>query len=125
MFAVVVREAGDAPQIDSSGSMVRSNVAPRVREAPGFVSALWMSDGAGRTLNGLVFSSEEAARGALEAARAAPRPSFMHVESVDVFSVLATALSGRHRVAGRSPAEPEGGALSRPSVGSEGSACSP
>ena len=62
MFAVVVREAGDAAQIDGSGGMVSANVAPRVREAPGFVSALWMSDGAGRTLNVLVFASEEAAR---------------------------------------------------------------
>ena len=91
MFAVVVREAGDAAQIDASGGMVSSKVAPRVREAPGFVSALWMSDGAGRTLNVLVFQSEEAARAALEAARAAPRPPFMRVESVDVFSVLASA----------------------------------
>jgi hypothetical protein len=91
MFAVVVREAGDASQIDASGGMVSANVAPRVREAPGFVSALWMSDGAGRTLNVLVFESEEAARAALEAARTAPRPPFMRVESVDVFSVLASA----------------------------------
>jgi hypothetical protein len=91
MFAVVVREAGDAAQIDESGGMVSANVAPRVREAPGFVSALWMSDGAGRTLNVLVFRSEEAARAVLEAARAAPRPPFMRVESVDVFSVLASA----------------------------------
>ena len=91
MFAVVVREAGDAAQIDGSGDMVSANVAPRVREAPGFVSALWMSDGAGRTLNVLVFESEEAARAALEAARTAPRPPFMRVESVDVFSVLASA----------------------------------
>jgi hypothetical protein len=91
MFAVVVREAGDAAQIDASGGMVSSNVAPRVRETPGFVSALWMSDGAGRTLNVLVFESEEAARAALEAARAAPRPPFMRVESVDVFSVLTSA----------------------------------
>ena len=91
MFAVVVREAGDAAQIDASGSMVSANVAPRVREAPGFVSALWMSDGAGRTLNVLVFGSEEAARGALVAARTAPRPPFMRVESVDLFSVLSSA----------------------------------
>jgi hypothetical protein len=38
-----------------------------------------------------VFESEEAARAALEAARTAPRPPFMRVESVDVFSVLASA----------------------------------
>ncbi len=91
MFAVVVREAGDAAQIDGSASMVNEGVAPRVRQAPGFVSALWMSDGAGKTLNVIVFSSEEAARAALEAARAAPRPPFMRVESVDVFAVLASA----------------------------------
>jgi hypothetical protein len=91
MFAVVVREAGDAGQIDGSASMVSANVAPRVREAPGFVSALWMSDGAGRTLNVIVFESEEAARRALGAARATPRPPFMHLETVELFSVLASA----------------------------------
>ena len=91
MFAVVVREAGDAAKIDGSAGMVSANVAPRVREAPGFVSALWMSDGAGKTLNVLVFSSEETARAGLEAARATARPPFMSVESVEVFSVLASA----------------------------------
>ena len=91
MFAVVVHEAGDAAQIDGSGGMVSANVAPRVREAPGFVSAMWMSDGAGKTLNVLVFSSEETARAGLEAARAAPRPPFMRVESVELFTVLANA----------------------------------
>ncbi|MEA2517930.1 MAG: hypothetical protein QOF49_10 [Chloroflexota bacterium] len=91
MFAVVIREAGDATQIDGTASMVNSNVAPRVREAPGFVSALWMSDQAGRTLNVLVFASEDAARNALEAARNAPRPPFMSLESVELFSVLASA----------------------------------
>lgn len=91
MYAVVVRETGDAAQINESGPTVSANVAPRVREAPGFVSAVWMSDGAGGTLNVLVFRSEEAARTALEAARTAPRPPFMQVESVDVLSVLASA----------------------------------
>lgn len=91
MFAVVVREAGDAAQIDGSASMVTANVAPRVRQAPGFVSALWMSDGAGRTLNVLVFESEDAARAALEPARTSPRPPFMRLEAVDLFQVLASA----------------------------------
>ena len=91
MFAVVVREAGDAAQIDASGSIVRDRVAPQVREAPGFVSALWMSDRSGGTLNVLVFESEQSARAALEAARSAPRPPFMHVETVELLSVLASA----------------------------------
>jgi hypothetical protein len=91
MFAVVVRETGDAARIHGSGAMLSANVAPRVREASGFVSALWMSDGAGKAINVLVFESEEAARGALEATRTSPRPPFMQVESVDVFKVLASA----------------------------------
>jgi hypothetical protein len=91
MFAIVVREAGDPALVNGSGAMVSANVAPRVRETPGFVSALWMSDGAGGTLNVLVFESEEAARAGVEPARTSPRPPFMRVESVDVFSVLATA----------------------------------
>jgi hypothetical protein len=91
VFAVVVREAGDAIQIDSSADIVRDRVAPQVRQVPGFVSALWMSDRSGATLNVLLFESEAAADAALEAARSAPRPPFMHVESADVFSVLATA----------------------------------
>jgi hypothetical protein len=91
MFAVVVREAGDAAEIDASGGIVLDRVAPQVRAAPGFVSALWMSDRSGGTLNVLVFESEAAARASLEAARRAPRPPFMHVEAVGLFSVLARA----------------------------------
>jgi hypothetical protein len=89
MFAVVVRESGDAAQIDASGSMVSANVVPQLRQAPGFVSALFMSDGAGRTLNVFVFDSEAAAKGAQEAVASVPRPPFMRFESADVFAVLA------------------------------------
>jgi hypothetical protein len=91
MFAVVVRESGNAEQIESSGDLVATNVAPRVRQAPGFVSAVWLSDGSGGTLNVLAFESEEAARAALEPARLAPRPPHMKVESVELLRVLATA----------------------------------
>ena len=91
MFAVVVRETGDAGMIDGSGDLVRDRVAPQVRQAPGFSSAIWMSDETGRTLTVLVFDSREAADRAVEAARSAPRPAFLHVETVEVFSVLASA----------------------------------
>jgi hypothetical protein len=91
MFAVVVRESGDAQLIDSSADLVATSVAPRVREAPGFVSAVWLSDGSGGTLNVLAFDSEEAARSVLEAARTSPRPPFMKLESVELLRVLATA----------------------------------
>ena len=91
MFAVVVRESGDVQKIESSADLVATNVAPRVRQAPGFVSALWLSDGSGGTLNVLAFDSQESARAALEAARTAPRPPFMKLESVELLRVLATA----------------------------------
>jgi hypothetical protein len=91
MYAVVVRESGDAGEIDNSAGLVEARIAPAVRGTPGFVSALWMTDGAGGTLNVLTFESEAAARAALEPARTSPRPPFMHVERVELFRVLASA----------------------------------
>jgi hypothetical protein len=91
MYAVVVRESGDPEQIEASADIVERTVAPQVRSAPGFVGALWMSDGAGSTLNVITFQSESAAMAALEAARTAPRPPFMRVDRVDLLRVLASA----------------------------------
>jgi len=91
MFAVVVRESGDAKAIAASWDMVTARVAPRVAGAPGFVSALWMSDRSGRTLNILVFDSEEAATAALEAAGSSSRPPFMKLDDVELLQVMATA----------------------------------
>ena len=87
--AVVVVEVGDAGPINESGGHVASNVLPRTRDAPGFVSAMWMTDGSGRTLNVLVFDSEEAAQAVLDPVQNAPRPPFMHLESATVYRVLA------------------------------------
>jgi hypothetical protein len=88
MYAVVVRESGDAALIDQSAHIVETSVAPRVRQAPGFVSAVWMSDGSGGTLNVLMFTSEATAGTALEAARQAPRPPFIRLESAEILRVL-------------------------------------
>jgi hypothetical protein len=90
VFAVVVRETGDRDGIDGSAEHVANNVLPRTRQAPGIVSAYWTTDGSGRTLNMLVFETEEEARAALERIRNAPRPPFMKVESVALHRVLAS-----------------------------------
>lgn len=55
MYAVVVRERGQADQINTSGQHVQANVLPRARQAPGIVSGFWMTDMAGATLNVMVF----------------------------------------------------------------------
>lgn len=88
MYAVVVREAGDVAEIEGSGGHLEANVVPRFRDAPGSVSALWMSDRSGGTLNVLVFESELAALAALERVRNAPRPPYMHMEVASVYRVL-------------------------------------
>lgn len=90
MHAVVVREVGDRTLIEGSDDHLVANVVPRLRKAPGIVSALWMTDGSGGTLNVLVFESEEAARAALEPARNAPRPPFMRLEDASVYRVVAS-----------------------------------
>jgi len=89
MFAVIVQESGDAQLVRAGGDHVVANVMPQARRAPGIVSATWTTDEAGRTLNVLVFEDEQAARGALDGIRSAPRPPFMRVESVELREVLA------------------------------------
>jgi hypothetical protein len=89
MFAVVVRETGDQAQIDGSGDLLNHSLVPRIREAPGFVSAVFLSDRSGGTLNVLVFETEEQATMAMERTRQAPRPGFIELERADLYLVLA------------------------------------
>ena len=89
MYAVVVRETGQRDAIEGSAELLKASLLPRVREAPGVVTASFMSDGQGATLNVLVFETQEAAQAALELTRNAPRPGFLKLESADVYLVLA------------------------------------
>ena len=89
MYAVVVRESGDPGAIAGSGEHLATNVIPAVRRAPGIVSAVYMTDGAGKALSVFIFESEEAARATMDRLRTAPRPDFIHVESVEPWAVLA------------------------------------
>lgn len=89
MFAVIVRESGDAELVRGSGVHVAAHVMPQARRAPGIVSATWTADESGGTLNVLVFEDEPAARAAVDRIRSAPRPPFMRVDSVELREVLA------------------------------------
>ena len=89
MVAVVVRESGEAERIQGSGDHLEANVLPPVKQVPGIVSGLFMSDEEGRTLNVLVFDSEEAAQAALAPIRNAPRPGFLRFEGATLHKVLA------------------------------------
>lgn len=40
MYAVVVRETGDREAIEGSAELLTANLLPRVRQAPGIVSAI-------------------------------------------------------------------------------------
>ena len=66
-----------------------ANVLPQVKHSPGIISGLFMTDGVGRTLNVLVFDSEDAARAALDPIRNAPRPGFLRFEDAVLHKVLA------------------------------------
>ena len=90
MYAIVVREAGEPALIEGSSGHLEANVVPRLRGAPGVMSAFWMTDGSGGTLNVFVFESAEAASAALERVRSAPRPPFMRLVDAGVFRVLAS-----------------------------------
>jgi hypothetical protein len=89
MFAVVVREAGDPNLVRGSRSLVETRVLPQVRKAPGIVSAVFLTDEEGHTLNVFVFENEEAAHAALEPVRRAPRPAFLRLEDASLHEVLA------------------------------------
>ena len=89
MFAVVVQESGEAELVRGSRDHVEANVVPQVKKSPGIVSATFTTDEGGRTLNLLLFQTEDAAQMALERIRGAPRPPFMRLETVELREVLA------------------------------------
>ena len=92
MHAVVVRVNIGDPETAEAG--LRTQVVPRVSQAPGFVAGYWTrSDDGSNGLSMLVFESEEGARRAAEMIQGpeAMRPETVTLESVEVREVLANA----------------------------------
>ena len=90
MHAVIVRVSiSDA---DKATERLRSDVVPRVKQAPGFVAGYWVRLEGGDQGRGLiVFESEDAARGAVEGIRAIPDEGEVTIESIDVAEVVESA----------------------------------
>jgi hypothetical protein len=90
MHAVIVRVTiNDA---EKATERLRSDVVPRVKEAPGFVAGYWVRLEGGDQGRGMIaFESEDAARAAVEAIRATPREGEVTIDSIEVAEVVESA----------------------------------
>jgi hypothetical protein len=75
--------------IEKSEESVRTEVAPRVSKAPGFIAGYWMGAGEKGT-SVTVFESEDNAKAAADMVRGMA-PDTVTIESVEVRKVVASA----------------------------------
>ena len=88
MHAVVVRVT--VHDFEAGLANLRSEVVPRVSQAPGFVAGYWLRPVDEQGLGVIVFESEEAARNVAEQVQASPDDA-VTLESVEVREVVAHA----------------------------------
>ncbi len=91
MHAVFVNVTIDSESADESAAQLRSEVVPRVKQAPGFVAGYWAGgkEGSGRSC--VIFDSEDAAQKAVEMIKSEPRPAGVTLDSVEAREVIASA----------------------------------
>ncbi len=88
MHAVVVDVAISDRQ--QSQQELRENVVPRVSQAPGFVSGVWLAIDEGHGHSVVTFETEEQAKTMAEMVRSVA-PSAVTVENVAIHEVVASA----------------------------------
>lgn len=89
MHAVVVKVSINNPE--GALENLKSQIVPRVSQAPGFVAGYWYGDGQTSGNATIVFDSEETARGFVDMFRQQEGPGHATVDSVDVHEVVAHA----------------------------------
>jgi hypothetical protein len=92
MHAVLINVTIDPESADEATAQLRSDVVPRVKQAPGFVAGYWAgspSEGSGRSF--LVFESEGGAQQAVEMIKSQPPPTGVTVDSVEAREIIASA----------------------------------
>jgi hypothetical protein len=87
MHAVVVRST--LHDVEQGRSFLRQEGIPRVRQAPGFVTAHWVRLGEDSGTSMIIFESEEAAQAAAEQLRTNPPPeSAVTINSIEIGEVV-------------------------------------
>ena len=89
MHAAIVTVTINNP--DEAVNYLRSDIVPRVKQAPGFVAGYWYGDGQTKGQATIVFESEENAKGFEEMARNQEGPGHATIDSVEIHEVVANA----------------------------------
>ena len=89
MHAAIVTVTINNP--DEAVGYLKSDIVPRVKQAPGFVAGYWYGDGQTKGHATIVFESEDNANGFAEMVRTQEGPGHATIDSVDVHEVVAHA----------------------------------
>jgi len=89
MHAVVVNVTINDPE--AANTMLQGEVVPRVKEAPGLVTAYWARSDEGKGGSMIVFESEENAQAAADRLREGPpgNSDAVTIDSIEVREVVA------------------------------------
>ncbi|MDP9234550.1 MAG: hypothetical protein M3P01_08360 [Actinomycetota bacterium] len=91
MHAVFVNVSIDPARVEEAREHLRSQVVPRVSQAPGFVAGYWTDSNEGGGSSCLIFDSESTAQQAAEMAKNVPTPEGVTIQSVETREVVASA----------------------------------
>ena len=92
MHAVVVTVTIAAGQFESSNKVLRENIVPQVKQAPGLVKGYWAAalDGS-NGLSMVVFKTKTDAENAAKMVRSNPTPPGVTINHVEIREVVAEA----------------------------------
>lgn len=89
MHAVIVHVKINNP--DEAVNYLRSDIVPRVSQAPGFVTGHWYGDGQTSGHATVIWESEDHANAFVEMLRSQEGPNHATIEDVEVHEVVANA----------------------------------
>jgi hypothetical protein len=89
MHAVIVSVTINNPE--EALDNLKSNIVPRVSQAPGFVAGYWYGDGQTKGNATMIFDSEDNANGLVQMIRDQPGTGAATIDSAEVHEVVANA----------------------------------